>query len=46
MSKYVVICEAEGCEAENTEWEDSNGTYWFACTTCGMNNEVVYDGSK
>ena len=47
MSKYVVLCEAmpEGdvvCEAENEEWEDRDGTYWFTCTTCGCWNEVVY----
>ena len=47
MAKYVVLCEAmpEGdviCEAENEEWEDRNGTYWFTCTTCGCWNEVVY----
>jgi hypothetical protein len=29
MSKYVVICEADDCEAENTEWEDSNGNSRF-----------------
>jgi hypothetical protein len=46
MSKYVVICQADGCEAENTDWEDSDGTYWFDCINCGMSNEVVYDGSK
>ena len=47
MAKYVVLCEAmpEGddvCGAENEEWEDYNGTYWFTCTTCGYDNEVVY----
>lgn len=46
MGKYVVLCEAEGCEAENEDWEDSNGTYWFTCSACGYDNEVVYDWTK
>ena len=46
MSKYVVICEAENCEAENEDWEDSNGTYWFTCSTCGYDNEVVHSPWK
>jgi hypothetical protein len=46
MAKYVVICEAEGCEAENEDWEDKNGTYWFTCSTCGWDNEVVYNWGK
>ena len=46
MSKYVVICEAEDCEAENEDYQDDGGTYWFVCSTCGWPNEVVYDWSK
>lgn len=44
MSSYVVMCEAEGCETENEDYEDSNGTYWFTCVKCGWDNEVVYEG--
>lgn len=45
----VVLCEARNnaddfiCGAENREWEDYNGTYWFTCQECGADNEVVYD---
>lgn len=44
----VVLCEAYGsndyiCGAENDEWEDYNGTYWFTCKECGADNEVVYN---
>lgn len=46
MSKYVVICQVDECEAENLDWEDSNGTYWFTCSTCGYNNEVVHSPWK
>lgn len=42
MAKYVVLCEAEGCEAENEDYEDTAGTYWFTCVECGHDNEVVY----
>jgi hypothetical protein len=41
MAKYVVICEAEGCEAENEDYEYKHGTYWFTCVKCGYDNEVV-----
>jgi hypothetical protein len=46
MSKYVVICEAEDCEAENEDWEDDGSTYWFTCSTCGYDNEVVHSPWK
>jgi hypothetical protein len=46
MSKYVVICEADECEAENEEWEDDGSTYWFTCETCGYDNEVVHSPWK
>jgi hypothetical protein len=38
----MVVCDAEW--DENEDWEDKNGTYWFTCSTCGYDNEVVYDG--
>lgn len=46
MSKYVVICEADECEAENEDWEDDGSTYWFTCSTCGWDNEVVHSPWK
>jgi hypothetical protein len=46
MSKYVVICQVDECEAENLDWEDNNGTYWFTCLTCGYDNEVVHSPWK
>jgi hypothetical protein len=46
MSKHVVICEAEDCEAENEDWEDDGSTYWFTCSTCGYDNEVVHSPWK
>ena len=41
MAKYVVLCEAEGCETENEDYEYKHGTYWFTCVKCGYDNEVV-----
>ena len=46
MASYVVLCENENCEAENSRYEDKNGTYWFTCRECGWDNEVVYAGWK
>ena len=46
MASYVVLCETENCEAENSNYEYKNGTYWFTCHECGWDNEVVEDGSK
>jgi len=46
MSERVVICQADDCEAENKDWDDRDGTYWFTCTKCGYDNEVVYAGWK
>jgi len=43
MSKYVVICQSDECEAENEDYEYSNGTYWFKCHKCGYDNEIVED---
>ena len=45
MAKYVVLCEAENCEAENEDYEYKNGTYWFTCHECGWDNEVVENWS-
>ena len=42
MSSHVVLCEYDDCEAENEDYEDSAGTYWFKCWKCGWDNEVVY----
>ena len=38
----AVICTYDGCEAENEDYENYNGTYWFRCYKCGWDNEVVY----
>ena len=46
MSKYVVICQADECEAENTDYDDDGATYWFTCSTCGWDNEVVHSPWK
>jgi len=46
MASYVVLCEAEGCEAENDNYEYKNNTYWFTCRECGWDNEVVETGSN
>lgn len=44
MAEYCVICSE--CEAENKNWEDKDGTYWFTCVKCGTDNEQVYAGWK
>lgn len=46
VSKYVVICEADECEAENEDYEDDGSTYWFTCSTCGYDNELVHSPWK
>lgn len=45
MANYVVMCEAEGCETENSNYDYRNGTYWFECYKCGWDNEVVENGA-
>lgn len=42
----AVICEYDGCEAENEDYENYNGTYWFRCHKCGWDNEVVHSPWK
>lgn len=44
MAERVIICSS--CESENKDWDDKDGTHWFTCTKCGINNEQVYDRSK
>jgi len=46
VSKYVVICQVDECEADNEDYEDDGATYWFTCSTCGYDNEVVHSGWK
>jgi hypothetical protein len=46
MSKYVVICQVDECEAENEDYDDDGSTYWFTCSTCGYDNEVVHSPWK
>ena len=46
MSKYVVICQVDECEAGNEDYEDDGSTYWFTCSTCGYDNEVVHSHWK
>jgi hypothetical protein len=42
MATMIVRCQSDECEAENYDWEDKDGTFWFKCVECGMDNEVVY----
>jgi hypothetical protein len=44
MAKWVVLCQADDCEAENEDYEDHHDTYWFTCIACGYDNEVVHYG--
>lgn len=44
MAKWVVLCQADNCEAENENYEDHHNTYWFTCIACGYDNEVVHYG--
>lgn len=41
MAQYEITCEAEGCEADNKDYEYKDGTFWFVCHKCGYENEVV-----
>lgn len=42
VSKYVVICQTDECEADNEDYEDDGAAYYFTCSTCGYDNEVFH----
>jgi hypothetical protein len=42
----AVTCTYEGCETENEDYENNNGTHWFRCYKCGWDNEIVHSPWK